>query len=609
MEREIPGKEDKKSQSVRNTIKTTKYMLRYVWNEKHGKSFIFVKGITALLNAVFPLAFTIMPGLIINELTNEQRINTLVLYVGVLIITPVISQMITVFTNRYLTKLSMKLNLKFETDFYNHIANMDYETLENPNIQTMKGRAGETLSSSLSIVDQLSSLLSAAFGLIAISSIIITLNPLINILIICIIYVNSLVTKWLNHQQFLIRKEISNYGRYEWGLSYMLDNFHYAKELRLFNIKELIINKLINNKSDANKLHLKNQSNENKASMFHTGTNFIQQLVLYIYLIYMVIKKGLAIGNMTIFLAATGQFSGSLSSVMNSYLKLTDSSLKIQELLEFMSIPLRQYETGDITPIFNKDSIIEFKNVFFKYPGSENYALKNMNITIRANEKLCIVGVNGSGKSTFIKLLTRLYFPTEGEILLNGININQYDYKKYQRLFAPVFQDFCRYYMTLGENIVLADNYSRERLDEVCTESGLSSLVSKLPKGYNTQVDKWIDEEGFEPSGGEEQRIAIARACYHGGEIFLLDEPTAALDPVAEYEIYTQFNSMITDKTAVLITHRLSAVQLADKVAVFDNGSLIEYGTHKQLYSKGGVYTEMFDKQAEFYRNENYSIA
>ena len=155
----------------------------------------------------------------------------------------------------------------------------------------------------------------------------------------------------------------------------------------------------------------------------------------------------------------------------------------------------------------------------------------------------------------------------------------------------------------------MADNYSRERLDEVCTESGLSSLVSKLPKGYNTQVDKWIDEEGFEPSGGEEQRIAIARACYHGGEIFLLDEPTAALDPVAEYEIYTQFNSMITDKTAVLITHRLSAVQLADKVAVFDNGSLIEYGTHKQLYSKGGVYTEMFDKQAEFYRNENYSIA
>lgn len=132
----------------------------------------------------------------------------------------------------------------------------------------------------------------------------------------------------------------------------------------------------------------------------------------------------------------------------------------------------------------------------------------------------------------------------------------------------------------------------------------MSELVKKLPKGYDTHVDKWIDPEGFEPSGGENQRIAIARACYHGGDIFLLDEPTASLDPVAEYEIYTQFNDMITDKCAVIITHRLSAVQLADKVAVFDDGNVVEYGTHFELYEKSGIYTEMFDKQAQFYRDE-----
>ena len=167
-----------------------------------------------------------------------------------------------------------------------------------------------------------------------------------------------------------------------------------------------------------------------------------------------------------------------------------------------------------------------------------------------------------------------------------------------------MFQDFVRYYFTLGENIVLANGFNRELLDEVSKKAGLESLVNKLPKGYQTQVDKWIDEEGFEPSGGEDQRIAIARAVYHGGEVFLLDEPTAALDPIAEHEIYTKFNEMITDKAAVLITHRLSAVQLADRVAVFDEGSLVEYGTHKQLYDKGGIYTEMFNKQAKFYREE-----
>lgn len=150
----------------------------------------------------------------------------------------------------------------------------------------------------------------------------------------------------------------------------------------------------------------------------------------------------------------------------------------------------------------------------------------------------------------------------------------------------------------------MADKYNKARLDKVCKDSGIESLVEKLPKGYDTQVDKWIDEEGFEPSGGENQRIAIARACYHGGDIFLLDEPTAALDPMAEYEIYNQFNNMITDKCAILITHRLSAVQLADKVAVFDDGHVAEYGTHAKLYAKGGIYTEMFDKQARFYRDK-----
>lgn len=167
-----------------------------------------------------------------------------------------------------------------------------------------------------------------------------------------------------------------------------------------------------------------------------------------------------------------------------------------------------------------------------------------------------------------------------------------------------MFQDFCQFFLTLGENITLSTTADLEKLNDVCSQSGLIKLANKLPKGYDTQVDKWIDEEGFQPSGGEGQRIAIARALYHGGEIFILDEPTAALDPNAEYEIYTQFNRMIENKCAILITHRLSAVQLSDTVAVFDKGHVAEYGTHKELYMKNGIYTEMFNKQAQFYRDE-----
>jgi len=318
-------------------------------------------------------------------------------------------------------------------------------------------------------------------------------------------------------------------------------------------------------------------------------------------LIYSVLQKGLAIGNMTIYISAAGQFAGSLQQVMGSYMGFSRSSLDVQEMIDFMDIPLTQHETGDKTPVFDKNSVIEFKNVSFRYPGSENYALKDMSLKINGSEKLCIVGANGSGKTTFIKLLTRLYMPAEGEILLNGLNINEYDYIKYQRLFAPVFQDFTRFVLSLGENIVLTSEYDRERLEEVGAQSGLSPLIGKLPKGYATQVTKQIDDEGFEPSGGEGQRIAIARAVYHGAPIYLLDEPTAALDPLAEHEIYTQFSKMIADKAAVLITHRLSAVKLSDKVAVFEKGRLTEYGTHRQLYDNGGIYTEMYKKQSEFY--------
>ena len=205
-----------------------------------------------------------------------------------------------------------------------------------------------------------------------------------------------------------------------------------------------------------------------------------------------------------------------------------------------------------------------------------------------------------------IKLLARLYWPTEGEILLNGINIYEYCYEEYQRLFSPVFQDFCEYYMPLRENIILNHEFDAKHLDDICRDSGLDNLVNKLPKGYDTQIGKWmINDDGIEPSGGESQKIAIARAIYHDAPIFLLDEPTAALDPLIEYEIYKQFSEMIADKTALLITHRLSAVQLADKIAVFDEGQLIEYGTHKQLYANGGKYAEMFDKQSQFLCDEN----
>lgn len=591
------------TQNFRNTIKTTKYMLNYIWCIEDGKKYIFLKSFVSILTAVLPLALVFMPGLIINELSGKQRIDLLLIYIGVTAGIPFIQSVIISSLNVYLNSLRYNFVVKVKATFISHCADMDFESMENPNIQILKERATETTSDSLDTFEYLSGFVSAVISVIMCASVISILNPLILVLVIIVVVINYFNSKWLNQKNHSINNEIGKYNRYGWPIMNYLSDLKYAKEIRLYNLKDYFIKLYSDKRFEVNKLGIKNSIYQRNSNIIGGIASLLQTTVLYGYFVYQVMKNELAVGNMTIYMGTILQFTNSLANVTRQYLKLSMLSLKVQELIEFMQIPLKNFNTGNKMPTFSTNSVIEFKNVSFKYPGSKRYALRNINITIRSNEKLCIVGANGSGKSTFVKLLTRLYMPSEGEILLNGININEYDYLQYNKLFSPVFQDFALYNISISENIVMADRYDSERLTSAVKQSGLSSVVNNNRHGYDTIVYKWYDEEGIEPSGGEGQRIAMARALYHGKSIYILDEPTSALDPNAEYEMYTQFNNMITGKAAVLITHRLSAVKLADKVAVFNDGQVVEYGTHKELYFKGGIYTEMFDKQAQFYRD------
>lgn len=586
-----------------STVRTVRSLLRFVKTQK-GK-YVFLKIVTALKNTVSVLVSTLFPGLIINELVGEFRVHRLVMMVGTLTLMPLFGVLWGSLLNTATAKVRSEISIQLETDFYRYTTTMDYEHLENPDIQTKKIRASETVSGAVDVIDGLVDFGAAVLSLLAIFAILVQLNPLIIAMVIVTIYINSLITKWMQKNNYEAKVKVDKESRKLWGFEFMVDAPQFAKELRLFNIGEFLITKVTRTMQAMADIRLAHQRKKNRATTAVTAIKCVEQILLYTYFIFLIMVGRITVGGLTIYLSATAQFFSSLSTIVNEYLKLCEKSLSTDELVDFLSIPRKQLTAGDKHPVFTEDSVIEFKNVSFRYPGSDRFALKNVNIKIDFGERLCIVGQNGAGKTTFIKLLTRLYFPTDGQILLNGIDINKYNYHEYQRLYAPVFQDFCMFYLDLKENIILNEEYDKQKLNGVCHSSGLDPLIIKLKKGYETQVDKWIDEEGFEPSGGEGQRIAIARACYQGGNIFLLDEPTAALDPIGEYEIYTQFHNMIKDKTAILVTHRLSAVQLADKVAVFDDGQIIEYGTHAELYTKGGKYKEMFDKQAEFYVNAN----
>jgi multidrug ABC transporter, permease/ATP-binding protein len=244
---------------------------------------------------------------------------------------------------------------------------------------------------------------------------------------------------------------------------------------------------------------------------------------------------------------------------------------------------------------------IEFKNVSFKYPNTENYALQNINLKINNGEHLAVVGRNGSGKTTFIKLMCRLYDVTDGEILINGINIKEYSKESIIKLYSVVFQDFKIFSTTLAQNISANEEYDKERLYDTLDKANIKDRVLAMENKESTYLYKDLDKSGVEISGGEAQKLALARALYKDSPVVILDEPTAALDPVAENEIYNRFNSFVDNKTAIYISHRLSSCVFCNRIAVFDKSQLVETGTHQGLLNVNGKYNELWNAQAKYY--------
>lgn len=312
------------------------------------------------------------------------------------------------------------------------------------------------------------------------------------------------------------------------------------------------------------------------------------------------------IGSVTQYVGAATALSQNIASLATALEEMRNNATFLRDTYELLDTPNKMYQ-GSLTTEKRSDRQyqVEFRNVSFQYPGSERWALRNVSIKFQVGKRLAIVGENGSGKTTFIKLLCRLYDPQEGEILLNGIDIRKYDYRDYMDIFSVVFQDFQLLSQSLGSNVAGAADYDRARVEQSLRDAGFADRLSTLPKGLDTQLYKHFTEEGVEVSGGEGQKIAIARALYKDAPFIILDEPTAALDPIAEAEIYEKFDAIAQDKTAIYISHRLSSCKFCDEIAVFDGGSVIQHGSHESLLAdEGGKYSALWKAQAQYYVQE-----
>ncbi len=304
------------------------------------------------------------------------------------------------------------------------------------------------------------------------------------------------------------------------------------------------------------------------------------------------------------------QYIGAATAMVANVFALTDmiGTLKantpyLEKTFAFLDIPNSMYQ-GSLTTEKRSDRRyeVEFKDVSFRYPGSDIWALRHVNMKFKVGKRLAIVGENGSGKTTFIKLLCRLYDPQEGQILLNGIDIRKYRYDDYMGIFSVVFQDFQLICQPLGNNVAGSMEYDRDRAKKALIDAGFADRLAAMEKGLDTMLYKNLSEDGVEVSGGEAQKIAIARALYKDAPFIILDEPTAALDPIAEAEIYSKFDEIAGDKTAVYISHRLSSCKFCDEIAVFHEGAVVQQGSHAELLAdRGGKYYALWNAQAQYY--------
>ncbi len=578
------------------------FFIKQGW--KYDKRYILWNILNQLINAPLLFFSALLPKLIIDELTTNKRLPYLILCIVTFTGYVLIANILSSYFQRDSFTRRCQVAAEFDNNLHRQLYECDFENLESRHFLEMQEKAKKFLYCNWHgfgyLLDCALNIGGYIIGLVGVIAIIATLDVWIVILYL----LSSLLGAYIDNK---IKKKVKKmedkliFDQRGWSYyASLFEKAEYGKEFRIYQIGEWLLNKERKFFTRANSILKKQNTNFMISDFFAALFTFIQQGAAYGYLIYCVISKDMSLGSFTMYLSAITAFATGFRQIANSLVEIRAYDMYYEDLDKYMSVPQNIRKSGKNT-INAKNNIIEFNNVSFRYPSSSHYALQNINIKIYPQEKILLVGENGAGKSTFIKLLLRLYDPTEGEILMNGVNIKTLNYDSYMQLFSAVFQDFNLYSFSIKDNVSMSNEYSDEAIDLILRKVGLGDKIDSLEHGINTCIHKNLDENGFEPSGGEAQRIAIARALCKNAPIVVLDEPTAALDPRAELEIYKQFNELTNHKTTIYISHRLSSAKFCNKIAVFENGHITEYGNHDSLMKNKRKYSELFKMQAEYY--------
>lgn len=604
--------------AMKNTMKNSKDMITIMW--RLDRMLVLLTMANAMIQALIPFVGIYLSAYVLDGLgtgqEKEELLTVVLMAVGLVFFLMILSS--------YLKKhMDIRTDVcahRYDMERSRRTLTMDYELLDSPLVNDLRTRIhndGNWGAGFYSVIGTADLFVQACFNLVAAFLVLLPLfadgevfrTPLTLALVFGFVGIISFSTWFLlkaTKRIFGLLDENSNEFTYLEYFLYRTWDCKMGKDVRIYKGQGLIENYM---REDMRERWIKKATaSESGRGLVSGGSAGLLQAFAYLFVVVRAVSGALTVGALMKYAAAIYRFSQALACMFragSSFVAYAGRNRSTMEYLDVKDVLYRgslPVEKGFFCEERDNDYEIEFCNVSFRYPSSRQYALKDFSFKFRTGERLAVVGRNGSGKTTFIKLLCRLYDPTEGEIIMNDFNIRKYDYKQYLDIFSVVFQDYNLLAMPLGNNVACAADWDGEKAERLLREVGFGDRYEELANGLETPIYKNFDTDGVEISGGEAQKIALARALYRDAPFIILDEPTAALDPIAEAEIYSNFDRIVGDKTAIYISHRLSSCRFCDKIAVFHEGRIVQLGTHEELLQDAqGKYYELWHAQAQYY--------
>lgn len=582
----------------------------YLWKvtQEENKAVLWTRIPQILLKAASPFLPIVFVRLILNEMTGGKEREKLFFYVFFLAVSVCAAEFLLHILDcaaRHQIELAVR---KVRNRLGNSVMKMEYQQVEHPKMRDFILLAQDG-GDFMQMLEQLSQMLTALLTLLGLFSIMLTVQPVILLFIGATVLLRLLADQksrklwesWRPRYAPIMRK--INY------FTYLMKSPDFGKEIRINQLQKWIYHKTDHHAEEYLKAAAEHNGEIRKKYLPASLAELLQECVVYLTLAYRVVFHGMTIGDFSMYTTSVNTFSENVGILVAGISEVMQSGQLIGDFRYCMELVEKESGEepweGQREKLGREPLVLELKNVSFRYPDTDRDILQKISLTLREKESLSVVGVNGTGKTTLVKLICRLYEPTEGEICLNGIPIQRFPHKDYMALLGAVFQDFKLFPFSIRENVSMTENAEAEIVVECLKKAGLEKKADGLIGGLETKISKEFDTHGVEFSGGEGQRLAMARILYQNAPILLLDEPTSALDPAAEHEIYSRFREITRDKMTIYISHRLSSCQFCDKIAVLDGGRIVQYGTQEELLAAEGLYAKLWKMQAKYYGEED----